>query len=118
MKKIMKLCFIFLILLVLTGCGSDIKCSRTYDDNVKYKISVTANVSDGKVTNAKAIMKFVLSKDANDVCNLNKLINNEKISIICNDKTVIINGYEFLQTGNETSKNDFIKNLESQGFKC
>lgn len=116
-----KMLLIVLCIFLLTGCGNDISCKKIYKDNVEYKVTITADVINGNVTNGKAVMKFNNEKDAKELCNLNKLLSNEKTSIVCAGKMVTINGYEYLEIGESEktiSKDKFEKSLKAQGFKC
>ena len=121
MKKILKVGLLISFVILITGCGSEISCKKTFDDNIKYKVTVTGDVLNGNVVNAKAIMKFNNTKDAKEMCDFNKLIDNEKVVIVCTDKIVTINGYEYLEmdkNGTTISKEHFKNNLKKQGFKC
>ena len=121
MKKIIKLVSIILVVFLVTGCGDDINCKKEYNDNIKYKVTIKARVSDNKVFQAKAIMRFDKRADAKHMCDLNKMITNENVSIQCDDNYVYIYGYEYLETvsGEKSiSKNEFINKLKEQGFTC
>jgi len=113
----------FILLIVfsffITGCASDIKCTNSYDELIKYDIEVTADLKDGDIINATARMKFENSKDATTMCNLEKMIDNAEV--VCKETEIVINNYQKLMlTDNEKtiSKNEFIKKLEKDKFKC
>ena len=121
MKKAIKIIGLLLVVFLVTGCGEDIKCKKEVNDNAKYKITVKARVADGKIFQANATLKFNNKKDAKDMCDLNKMITNEDVSIVCDDNYVYIYGYEYLEmaTGKKTiSKDEFLKSLKKQGFTC
>lgn len=121
MKKYFRLLIVLFAMILLSGCGKDIECKKTYNGKVKYKVKITADVIDGTVTNSKAVMKFNNSKDAKEMCNFNKLLSNDKVFITCTDRIVTINGYQYLEMNENTkkiSKDKFKSNLKSQGFKC
>ena len=121
MNKCLKICVLIIFVIFLTGCGRDIKCKNTYNGNIKYKVTIEADVVSGNVIDANAVMKFGNEKDAKEICNLKKLISNEKVKIECAGKIVTISGYEYIEMGENDktiSRNQFIKNLEKQGFKC
>ena len=119
--KNVKLFFVFVVLFLITGCGSDIKCKNSYDDLIKYDMNITADISKGNVVNATAVMEFKTSEDAITMCNLNKLLDLETVKVDCDDKSVRITNYQKLLLGDNNksiSKDDFIKLLEKDGFKC
>ena len=120
MKKI-KIILLVIFLLLLTGCGSDIKCTSSYDENIKYEMKITADISKDKIVSSTAIMKFENSEDANTMCSLKKLLDLETVGVICNEKEVLIKNYHLLML-NEQEKNitkgNFIKILKKDGFKC
>ena len=121
MKKKIKFLALLLIIFLVTGCGDDINCKKEYNDNIKYKVTIKARVADNRVFQAKAIMKFDKRTDAKNMCNLNKMISNENVSIVCDDNYVYIYGYEYLEMveGEKSiSQNDFLKKLKEQGFTC
>ena len=120
MEKIKFILFIMFVFL-LTGCGSDIKCTNSYEENIKYKMEVTADISKDNIVNATANMKFENSEAANTMCDLKKLLDLETVEVVCKEKEVIINNYHklmLLANEKNISKNKFIEKLKKDGFKC
>lgn len=120
MKKVRIILLIF-VMFLLSGCGSDIECTNSYNENVKYDMKITADLSNDKVVNATARMKFKNSKDATNMCNLNKLLDLENVQIVCKEEEILIHNYQKIILANEKksiTKNEFIKILEKDGFKC
>lgn len=121
MKRKVKLLVFIVFILLMSGCGNDIKCKKEYDGNIKYKVTVKATVADKKIFQAKATMRFNNRTDAKHMCELNKMISNDKVSISCDDNYVYIYGYEYLEMAEgkkSISEKDFLKKMKSQGFKC
>ena len=120
MKKF-KLYLLLSLVFLVTGCGADISCTKKYNDSLKYEIKVTADISKSKVVNSTANFQFKTSEAAMAMCNLNKLIDIENVKVVCKEKQVSINGYEKFLIGNgktSISKDEFIKLLKDDGFKC
>jgi len=121
MKRSLKILLLIFILILFTGCGSDISCKKKYNDNIKYKVVIDADVVNGKIASSKATIKFENENDAKEICNLNKILNNENVLISCVSKKVVINGFHYLEmdkNANSISKEKFRKNLISQGYSC
>lgn len=120
MKK-NKVILLVMLVLLLTGCGTDIKCSNSYEENIKYDMEITADVSKDKVVNATASMKFENSEDATTMCNLKKLMDLETVEVVCREKEVLIRNYQKLMLINnekDINKKQFVERLKKDGFKC
>ena len=117
-----RIILVLVLVILLTGCGSNsLKCNATYSDTIKYNVKVTSNIKNNKIEGATIRMTFENSEDAANMCGLYKLSKNKKINIHCYAKEVVIKNYEYsLMSENQTtiSKDDFIKTLKAQGFKC
>ena len=113
---------VIVIMLMLTGCGSNsLKCTAKYSESIKYDVKVTSNIKNNKIEGATVRMTFGNSEDAASMCELTKLSKNQKISVYCYTKEVVIKNYEYtLMSDGKTpiTKDDFIKTLKAQGFKC
>jgi hypothetical protein len=98
-----------------------LKCTAKYSESIKYDVKVTSNIKNNKIEGATVRMTFGNSEDAASMCELTKLSKNQKISVYCYTKEVVIKNYEYtLMSDGKTpiTKDDFIKTLKAQGFKC
>lgn len=121
MKNIFIIIVLFIFTMYLTGCEStSLKCTATYNDTIKYSVKITSNIKNNKISNAKLRMTFKNSEDATNMCDLNKLNSSKNVTISCYEKEVIIRNYEYMFSDSKDgiSKDDFIKQLKAQGFKC
>ncbi len=121
MKNKITFLIIFVFALLLTGCeATSLKCTATYNDTIKYSVKITANIKNKRISNATLRMTFKNSEDASNMCDINKLNMNKNVTVSCYEKEVIIRNYEHMITNdnNGITKDDFIKQLKDQGFKC
>lgn len=116
-----KIVFLLIIIIISTGCGNNsLNCKKKYNDKIKYSVKINANSKNNKVISSKAKITFEKASDASDFCEINKMINNEKINVSCYEKEIIIDNYHYIEMGN--NKEIKIKELKArfkqQGFKC
>lgn len=120
MRKI-KVILLVMLIFLLTGCGSDIKCTSSYEENIKYEMKITADISKDNIVSSTASMKFENSEDANTMCNLKKLLDLETVEVVCKDKEVLIHNYHklmFEDNPKVITKDKFVDMLKKDGFKC
>lgn len=119
MRNIVKLFICFSFISLLTGCGSDFSCSKKYNENVNYKVKVSFDVDNKKnVISSLAVFTFERSDDANNFCEIEKVLgDNSKIT--CTNKTVRINNYhQMLSDDKKISENEMLNILKKDNFKC
>lgn len=112
--------------LLLTGCGGKkVVCtSEVKDVTGSYKMNITANLKDNKVSKLSAEMKFEDDNAAEQMCSMLKAFSsliegNEKLDYKCNGKKITVNNYNLLVDSDDDSdkvigitKDEFIKKME------
>ena len=120
--------YIFLILLfvlILTGCGKQkLKCTKEEKKNdTKIKYVLNAIVEIGRVTEAKAQIKFGNETDANNYCEMlnktNTYSNEKKIKYSCDNNIVEIDDYlDIEEIAKNITRTKFIEKMEQEGYNC
>ena len=115
MKKYLLLAFSFALVFTMTACGggNKVTCSRELEEEGhKYTVKVVADLDGDKITGGEVVYTFETTEDADQFCEAMKQ-GNDKVS--CSGKKVTMEGNA---EGEGSSKDDFIKEAEAQGFKC
>ncbi len=118
-----KVMLFILIVFILTGCGkNDLECKKTFEGKAKYTVKVIASVDSKtkRITSSTAKMTFKDYGESKGFCELNKMLNNEKVTIVCSGNQVIINNYHYIEidSGDTITKDELKNRLIDQGFKC
>ena len=114
MKKIL---LVLVIVFCLTGCGNKVICTNTREDvNSKITIEYTATFEKDILTETLTRMtnEFKNESDAKNYCKVLKDIK----SLKCNGKKVITEETDKISKDTKITKNEFIENLEKNGYKC
>lgn len=106
-------------LFLLTGCGSKVTCSRTLTQGgEKIEAKIIAKVKSKKIDSIEVVYNTDSKEMASNFC---KVYNSAKCS---GKKVTFTNKAALDQFGitqkelKETTKDDFVKGVESTGFKC
>ena len=129
MKKCLMLISFVAMAMLLTACGGNkITCTATEtEDGITVKQEVVANFdSNDKIKDYKASFDFGNETIATTYCQLYKSLANEekKLDIDCSGSKIIIKGTPDADSNDEdelikgSTKEDFKKALEEEGFKC
>lgn len=106
-------------LFLLTGCGSKVTCSRTLKEGGKeIEAKVIGKVKNKKIDSIEVVYETDSKDTASQFC---KVYSDAKCSgkkvTLSNDVALKMFGLTKKQL-NETTKDDFIKGIESTGFNC
>ena len=128
-----KFAILFVVgLFLVSGCGkkNQVTCTAAQEEEgQKYTMTLTADIKDDKVSGVSAKMDFDNEDTAKSFCGILGLVNsmaedeNSKVNYDCGKKSITIKNYENLaeSEGEEVtniSKEEFIKELEEEGFTC
>ena len=105
-------------LFVLTGCGKKVVCSATEGEgDKKYTYSYTATIKDDKVSALTITAEFQNKKTAEEACKEAKDGATKDAKVKCSGKKVSITG-PLTDEEKKTTKDEFVKSMETIGFKC
>ncbi len=127
MKKYFFVVF-FALLVVLVGCGNknQVKCTGEMNEGgMTIKAEVVADLDgDNKVKDATIVYDLGDETTATTYCSFFKLMEDKEkgIEISCSGSKITIKGYAQVDEGEEklagSTKDDFVKAMEAEGFKC
>lgn len=116
MKKIL---FVALLVLMLTGCKNEMKCSLEQDEEVyTTKQDVVFKLDDdGFVVSSETELTMIFDKeeDAQEYYNIFKDLEQESALELNKNKIIMGDSVEY---SDQTKASDIKKQLEDTGYKC
>lgn len=106
-------------LFLLTGCGKKVTCSQTLKEGgEKIEAKVIADVKKDKIDSIEVVYNTESKDTASKFCKVYKDAKCSGKKVTLSNK-VALNLFGLTEKQlQDTSKDDFVKGIESTGFKC
>lgn len=115
MKKSFRIFMVMMFAILLTGCGSkkyDVKCTQTIE---KYEITIGANFKNNKLSDVTTEMTFDTEENAKTMYDMVKSSDENKYEL---NKKTVSSKVTNLSEQEQVTKDEFMKTMEDQKYKC
>ncbi len=116
--------FLMLCLVLISGCsigGEKIICTNSDEENgIKEEIEVTAVLSKEKIKKVTAVITYNNKEAMETVCESLKNLPSNELRFSCSGKSIKIKNFDQILSFDSlnSSKEDYIKNIEEEGYNC